>query len=87
METLSGQQETMKSEDAVTRRVIIEAKRTYESVADEEFLEQCAMHAVKELWQDSIKVTTFVPVLAMRRVRESVDQQKGEIAGAGRLDG
>jgi|GEM_PF-3550989 len=86
METLLGQQGSSKTEDAVTRRVVIEAKRAYESVVDVEFLEHCAERAVKELWRDSIKVTTFVPVLAMRRVRESVDERKLELVGTGSSD-
>ena len=86
MDTLQGQQESMKSEDAVTRRVVIEAKRAYESMVDIEFLELCAEQAVKELWRDSIKVTTFVPVLAMRKVRESVGERTTELVGAGSSD-
>ena len=76
MEKLLERQESMKTQDAMTQRVVIEAKRIYESVADEAFLERCAKRAVKELWRDSIKVTNFVPVLAMRQVRESVDERK-----------
>ncbi len=86
METLLGQQDSMKSEDAITRRVVVEARRTYESVVDVEFLESCAEQAVKELWRDSIKVTTFVPVLAMRKVRESVDERTTELVGVGSSD-
>jgi hypothetical protein len=81
METLLGQQDATRTEDAVTRRVVIEAKRAFESVADEDFIEQAAQHAVKELWRDSIRVTTFVPVLAMRRVRETVDQRRTHETG------
>jgi hypothetical protein len=33
-------------------------------------LEQRAIEATAEVWSDSIKVTNFVPVLALRRVRE-----------------
>ena len=38
--------------------------------------QEAARAAVSELWQDSIKVTTFIPVLAMRRMREIVSQHE-----------
>jgi len=83
MEALLGQQESMKTEDAVTRRVVIDAKRVFDGKADDAFLERCATSAVRELWRNAIKVTTFVPVLAMRRIRESVDERESELVGAG----
>jgi hypothetical protein len=35
-------------------------------------LEQLAREATAEIWTDSIKVTHFVPVLALRTVREKI---------------
>ena len=40
------------------------------------FLELCAREAVADLWQDSIKVKTFVPVLALRQIREAVEHRR-----------
>jgi hypothetical protein len=76
MEALLGEQESVRSVDAITRKLVIDAKRSFEGVADDAFLEQCARDAVNEIWRDSIKVTTFVPVLAMRRVREIVSSRE-----------
>lgn len=75
MDTLLGSNESLKSEDAMTRRIVIDAKRAFDGAADESLLETAAQEAVRALWQDSIKVTTFIPVLAMRRIREIVNAQ------------
>jgi hypothetical protein len=83
MDTLLGSKDSLKSEDAVTRRIVIDAKRAFDGVADEAFLENVAHEAVRELWRDSIKVTTFVPLLAMRRIRDIVDAQDNTMAGPG----
>ena len=54
----------------MTARVVADAKRVYRDMADEGALERCARQAVAELWHHPIKVTAFVPVLALRRVRD-----------------
>jgi hypothetical protein len=82
MENLLGQQETLRSPESVTRRLVIDAKRNFEGVADDEFLEKSAREAVYELWGDSIKVTAFVPVLAMRRLKEIVYSREDSSNGA-----
>jgi hypothetical protein len=56
---------------AAVATVVDDAKRLYQ-LADDAALEQCARQAVAELWGDSIKVTAFVPLLALRRVRETL---------------
>jgi hypothetical protein len=38
-------------------------------------LERVVSQAVSDLWTDTILVTSFVPVLAMRRIREIVETQ------------
>lgn len=83
METLLGQQESLKSAEAVTRRVVNEARRAFEGIVDEPALEEAARLAVTELWRDSIKVTTFVPVLAMRRIREIIGTPDRASIGTG----
>jgi hypothetical protein len=84
METLIGGQETLRTVDAVTRRVLTDAKRSFEGLVDDVVLEAAAREAVSELWQDSIKVTTFVPVLALRRMREIVLQHDAVPTGVER---
>ncbi len=59
---------------AMTERVIREAKQAFGDRADEPRLEQCAREAVAGLWRDSIAVKTFVPVLALRQVREMLER-------------
>jgi hypothetical protein len=62
----------------MTARVLADAKRTFRDVTDEAFLERIAREEVDELCQDSIKVTTFVPVLALRRIRDRLAQGPAE---------
>lgn len=65
-----GKNETA-TEAQITARVVADAKRFHHDLA-EDVVEQCARQAVTELWTGSIKVTTFVPLLALRRVRETL---------------
>jgi hypothetical protein len=53
-------------------RVVADAKRLYGSLVNDVVLEQLAREATAEIWTDSIKVTHFVPVLALRTVREKI---------------
>jgi len=57
----------------MTACVLADAKRAFGGQADEAVLERFATDAVAELCDGSIKVTTFVPVLAMRRVRDLLE--------------
>ena len=82
MESLLGQQESLKTPEALARRVVIEARRAFDGVADQTEIERCAHAAVSELWGESIKVTSFVPVLAMRRIREIITAPELAAAGA-----
>lgn len=66
-----GRQAGQDDPELVTERVLDEARRAF-GWLDEVFLEQIVHDAIADLWGDSIQVTTFVPVLAMRRVREVV---------------
>ena len=56
---------------ATTARVVADAKRLYRDLANDLALEQCASQAVAEIWTGPMKVTAFVPVLALRLVRET----------------
>jgi hypothetical protein len=72
METLLGQSEATKSPAAIAARVAADAKRSFGAQTDEASLEALAHDVVNEFFRDAIKVTTFVPVLALRRVRDMV---------------
>ena len=77
---IEGQESTLTAE-TVANRLIVDAKRDIGVGADDRFLEQCAHEAVREVWHDAVRVTTFVPVLAMRRMREMVSSRAGANAG------
>ena len=53
-------------------RVVADAKRLYGSLVNDVVLEQHAREATAEIWTGPIRVTHFVPVLALRRVREKL---------------
>jgi hypothetical protein len=87
VESFIGQQEALSSPAAMTARVLVDAKRTFGEVADVDVLERCVEHAVADLWQVTIKVKTFVPVLAMRRIRDMLERGEGTVAESdGRAD-
>jgi hypothetical protein len=67
-------------------QVVADAKRLYGSLVNEVVLEQRAREATAEIWTDSIKVTHFVPVLALRRVREKL-AEAGELASLRQVAG
>ncbi len=75
MDGLFSQSEAARTPAAMTARVFADAKRTYSHLADEAMLERCSRQAVDELVCDSTKVTTFVPVLALRRVRDLLEKR------------
>jgi hypothetical protein len=80
VESFIGQQEALSSPAAMTARVLVDAKRTFGEVADVDVLERYVEHAVAGLWQETIKVKTFVPVLAMRQIRDMLE--RGEVTVA-----
>ena len=61
----------------ISDRVVAEACRLYRDLAAEDVLERTARHAVAQIWPDSIKVTGFVSVLALRQVRETLAAENG----------
>jgi hypothetical protein len=73
VENLLGQRESTKSPAAMTARVSADAKRAFSSRADDVVIDQYVRQAVDEFALDTVKVMTFVPVLALRRVRELID--------------
>lgn len=59
---------------ALYDRVVREARYSYGHILDDATVEQAAREAVDDLLvRNGARVTTFVPVLAIRRLRESLD--------------
>jgi hypothetical protein len=56
----------------MVERVATYAKRYYRGEADEDELARWAEEAVAHVWGDGVAVTRFVPMLALREVREHV---------------
>lgn len=75
MDNVFGQKEAIGTADAMTVRVFSDAKRAFGDTVAPPLLERYAEDAVAALWRDSIRVTTFVPVLALREIREMLDVQ------------
>jgi hypothetical protein len=80
MESPRGQQPPVMTLSAVTARVVLDAKRAFANGRDEERVERVARQAVEEFWANQVKVTTFIPVLAIRRVRDLLEQQSDNIS-------
>ena len=80
VEQFVSQQDSLSTPAAMTVRVLNDARRTLGEEIDETFLERCAREAVDALWSDEIRVKTFVPVLALRQIREAVDARSDELS-------
>ncbi len=61
--------------EEMANRVLKDARRTYGDEVEVEQLQMYAEAAVADLWRDSIKVTSFVPVLAMRLIRDMLEKR------------
>jgi hypothetical protein len=70
-----GQQNGHDDAALVTERILDEVRRTYDGF-DGVYLERVVREAVADLWTDSIQVTTFVPVLAMRQIRDVLEARE-----------
>lgn len=73
MDGLPGQ-ERLTSPEMIRARVLKDAKRSHEGVAPAD-LERCVQVAVNNLWTEQTRVTSFIPVLALRDVREMLARQ------------
>jgi hypothetical protein len=83
-EGVIGGNEATVTPAAMAVRVQHDAQRAFGDVADDVLLERYARDAVDDLWQDSIKVKTFVPVLALRQIRDMLEEaDRGRPGGAG----
>jgi len=81
MDTLLGSADALRTPAAVRARVLAEARRTYCQLVDDSFLEDWSARAVDELWTESIKVKSFVPVLALRQIRDAIESQESTEVG------
>ena len=77
VEGLPGQ-ERLTTPDMVRARVLKDAQRSLHGVARDD-LENCVRVVVGNLWTEQTRVTTFIPVLALREVREMIERQGGGI--------
>jgi hypothetical protein len=77
MESTRSLQQSALTPGAITARVVLDAKRAFSTGRNEERIERVARQAVEEFWSDQVqvKVTTFIPVLAIRRIRDLLEQQ------------
>jgi hypothetical protein len=73
MERLFNERDAVATPAAMVERVLTDARRTFGGTTDDELLEQCVRDAVRGLWPDSSKVKTFIPVLALRHVRDMLE--------------
>ncbi len=78
MEGLPGQ-ERLTSPDMVRARVLKDAQRSLDGVTPSE-LERYVQVAVSNLWTEQTRVTSFIPVLALREVREMLERQATGVA-------
>jgi hypothetical protein len=72
MTPLPSLSDQLRDQASTADRVVADAKRLYEGLANDVMIEEHARRAVAEIWTGSIKVTNFVPVLALRSVREQL---------------
>jgi hypothetical protein len=70
MESTSHQamQQPVPTQEAVIARVTRDASRAFGDTIAEATLAAWAEIEVTDLWGESVKVTSFLPVLAMRRI-------------------
>ena len=57
----------------VAEKVLADAQRSFASDVDATLLERQVQDIVAQLWTESTKVTTFIPVLALRDLRERLN--------------
>ena len=58
---------------SVAEKVVADAQRSFASDVDATLLERQVHEIVAQLWTESTKVTTFIPVLALRDLRDRLN--------------
>ncbi|MCA9859109.1 MAG: hypothetical protein KC438_05265 [Thermomicrobiales bacterium] len=66
--------------EAISKRVLDDSRRMYGSWVDDDVLQNWVSSALTSLLTDSTRVTIFVPVLAMRVIRERADRYAADAA-------
>jgi hypothetical protein len=64
----------------ITARVLAESRRTYGATVDDMTLQTWVTSALSLLLTEQTRVTQFIPVLAMRDIRERASQYTPEAA-------
>lgn len=69
---------------SVEARVVRQAMLAYRHQVDPSLLEQWSREEVGRLWGDGVRVTTYVPMMALRRIRERLraDQRNRALRAA-----
>jgi hypothetical protein len=80
MEAILERERTVTPE-AMRTRVFSEARRSLPDGISDADLERCVDQAVADVWTDQTRVTSFIPVLALREVRLLVEQRKASSRG------
>ncbi len=76
MEAVIEAAETTMTRTKMTERVLADACRSFASGVDVDVLQGQIAQIVDGLWTESTRVTTFIPVLALRDLRELVEVQR-----------
>ncbi len=79
MEAILERERTITPE-AMRSRVFSEARRSYPDGISDADLERCVEQAVSDVWTDQTRVTSFIPVLALRQVRLLLER-RGAVSG------
>lgn len=76
MAVVGFDQQAISTPEAAWKKVVVDASSAFGAKAPSAaWLEAVARQAVDELWSDDLRIRTYVPVLAMRRVRELVENE------------
>lgn len=73
MDQFNTAQPAAQTADTLLQKVLTDARVIFGDRATEAELDSLVKSAVHDLYGDSIRVSTFVPLLAIRQVRESLD--------------
>jgi hypothetical protein len=84
MDTALFGSDIYRDEAAMAERVVTYAVRTYGDRVSHDLLERWAREAVASVWGEGPSVTKYVPMLALRLVKEHVREHAGKHAASQR---
>lgn len=67
--------------ESMRTRVLAEARRSFADGISDADLERCVDLAVADVWTEQTRVTSFIPVLALREVRLLIERRTGSSHG------